>query len=126
MKNLLKAAVCLLLIGYYSTISGQTNRIISGVVTDSLGDPIPGVTILVKGTSTRTFSDIKGKYSLEVPENTNLQFGSIGYTTQEVAVGENREINVVMIEAVAPKGIKPAEPINLSRNSKKELTLYPS
>lgn len=70
---------------------------ISGRVLDDQGDPLPGVSILVKGTTTGVVSDLDGKYSLDVPdENLILVFSFIGFETQEIMVGNRNEIDVTL------------------------------
>src|SRR5687768_745349 len=70
---------------------------VSGIVTDEENQPLPGVNILVKGTTTGTTSDANGSYSLNVPDESSvLVFTFIGYTAQEIAVGTQTEINVQM------------------------------
>lgn len=72
---------------------------VSGKVTDySTGEPLPGVNILVKGTTTGTISDIQGNYSMSVSGNDAvLVFSFIGYETYEVAVGAQRTINAQLM-----------------------------
>src|SRR5690554_3723558 len=55
---------------------------VRGTVVDNNGDPIPGVTVSVSGTSTGTATDLEGKYSLSVPEGSTLVFSFIGFETQ--------------------------------------------
>lgn len=76
---------------------------VSGKVTDkSNGAPLPGVNIVVKGTTNGTISDAEGTYNLTVQsDDPVLVFSSIGYLTQEVAVGNQAEINVQMAEDIA-------------------------
>ena len=58
---------------------------ISGVVNDEDGNPLPGATILVKGSSEGTVTDIDGRYSLNVPDGTEyLTFSFVGYESQTV------------------------------------------
>ena len=59
---------------------------VSGRVTDAKGEGLPGVTVLVKGTTTGTSTGADGSFSLSVPENSTLVFSSIGYKNQEIAV----------------------------------------
>jgi TonB-linked SusC/RagA family outer membrane protein len=60
---------------------------VSGVVTDDKGQPLPGVTVLVKGTSNGTSTDVNGAWKLNVPDaNAVLEFSFIGYQRQEVPV----------------------------------------
>ncbi len=71
---------------------------ISGTVVDGdANTPLPGVNILVKGTSTGTVTDIDGKYRLSVPDTAStLVFSSIGYVTQEINIGESSTIDVTL------------------------------
>lgn len=70
---------------------------ITGTITDEQGQPLPGVNILVKGSTIGTTSDANGTYSLSVEdENSVLVFSFIGFLTQEMVVGTQSTINVVM------------------------------
>lgn len=70
---------------------------ISGIVSDQSGNPIPGVNVAVKGTTTGTISDFDGKYVLEVPSDaTTLAFSFVGMKNQDVAISGKSVINVVM------------------------------
>ena len=69
-------------------------QVITGTVTDQSQQPLPGVTVLLKGTSTGTATDPAGKYSLRVPDGTGtLVFSFIGFTTKEVPVNNQTTIN---------------------------------
>jgi TonB-linked SusC/RagA family outer membrane protein len=72
---------------------------IKGKVTSSEdGTGLPGVNLLLKGTTRGTVTDVNGDYNFVVPEqNAVLQFSSIGFTAQEVAVNNRTEINIEMI-----------------------------
>ncbi len=77
----------------------QNNEKVSGKVSDSSGLPLPGVTIMVKGTTTGTVTDANGEYALtNVPEDAILQFSFVGMRTQEVAFDGKVVINVQMEE----------------------------
>jgi len=77
----------------------QQNRKVTGKVTDSSGSPLPGVSVVVKGTTNGTISDTNGNYSLSnVPENTTLQFSFVGMKAQEIAAGGKTTINVTLAE----------------------------
>lgn len=68
---------------------------VSGTVLDENSQPLPGVTIIVKGTTNGTTTDIDGKYSLSVSgAEAVLQFRYVGYTTQEITVGSQSTIDV--------------------------------
>lgn len=69
---------------------------ISGQVKDENDEPLPGVNIFVKGTTTGTISDADGRYRLQAEENNVLVFSSVGYITQEVTVGSSTVIDLSM------------------------------
>lgn len=71
---------------------------ISGTVTDENGEPLPGATISVLGTSIGTVSDIDGKYSITVSEEATVVFSYIGYESKSIVVGTQNMINVTLSE----------------------------
>ena len=74
---------------------------VTGKVLSNDGEPIPGVAIIVKGTTQGTVTDIDGNYNLEVPsEGSVLVFSFIGFVNQEVAVGNQSVVNVTLSEDV--------------------------
>ena len=80
----------------------QQKTQITGTVTDSYGQPLPGVNVLVKGTSIGTQTDFNGNYSISINnENSQLVFSYIGFLTQEILIGNKNEINVTMAEDIA-------------------------
>ena len=82
------------------TIGGAVQDVtVSGRVTQANGEGLPGVTVLVKGTSIGTSTGVDGSFSLSVPENSTLVFSSVGFTRQEVAVtGATTALMVTMSE----------------------------
>ncbi len=71
---------------------------VSGKVTDMDGEPIPGVNIMIKGTTVGTVTDMDGNYSLSVPdEGATLVFSFIGFLTEEIYVGTQTTINVSLV-----------------------------
>ena len=72
---------------------------VSGTVTDESG-PLPGVSVVVKGTSTGTTTDFDGNYTISANKGTNLVFSYVGYDTQDIVVSGSK-INVVMKAGVA-------------------------
>ena len=77
-----------------SVVSAQNN--ITGVITDDTGVPLPGVNVVIQGTDTGVSTDFDGNYSIKAGEEDILVFSFIGFDEQEVAVGSNSNINVLM------------------------------
>jgi TonB-linked SusC/RagA family outer membrane protein len=74
---------------------------VRGNVSDSQGEPIPGVTVLVKGTQQGVITDIDGNYNISVPGSASvLVFSFVGMDTQEVVVGNRTTIGVVLTETL--------------------------
>ena len=77
----------------------QSTKKITGKVTDTSGNPLPGVSVVVKGTTNGSITDSNGLYSLSnIPENAVLQFSFVGMKRQEVKVGSESTINVQLSE----------------------------
>lgn len=77
--------------------SGQQQKTISGRVTDTSGEPLPGVTVVIKGTMQGTVTDFDGNYSIpNVPATGTLVFSFVGMKSQEIVVGNQSSINLVM------------------------------
>lgn len=77
----------------------QQQNSVSGKVTDSSGQPLPGVTVLVKGTTQGTVTNADGNYSISnIPENAVLQFSFVGMKKQEIVVGSQTNISVSMVD----------------------------
>ncbi len=94
---------------------------IKGFVSDSSGQPLPGVAIVIKGTTQGTITDKDGKYFIDkVPGNATLQFSFMGMKTQEVEVAGQVVINIQMeedaigIEEVVAVGYGVQKKVNLT------------
>lgn len=75
---------------------------ITGKVTDEKKEPLPGVTVMIKGTKLGTVTDVDGKYALTVPEGNNtLVFSMVGMKDREEVIGKRTQIDVVLEEAVS-------------------------
>ena len=97
---MLKRSVLFILL-LLANLSLMAQNTITGVVTDQDGQPMSGVTVVVKGTSVGTLTSFDGKFTLPVPAgSTTLQFSFIGFTTQEVAINGKSVINVSLAEAI--------------------------
>ena len=81
----------------FLTNRAQQQKTVSGTVTDEKGEPVPGVNVVIKGTTKGTITDVDGKYTIsDVPDNATLEFSFIGMQTQDVIVGNQSVINVTM------------------------------
>ena len=90
----------------YAPASGMQQQVeerkVAGVVKDRNGAPLPGVAVVLKGTTVGTATDVDGKYTLTLPEgNYTLVFSMLGMKVREELVGDRTEINVVMEEEAA-------------------------
>ena len=75
---------------------------VSGAITDNLGEPLPGASIMEKGTTNGTTTDFDGNFSIDVSdENAILVISYIGFTTQEVNLNGNLNISVTLLENAA-------------------------
>ncbi len=82
-----------------SEVGSVQQKMVSGAVKDDNGEPIPGVSVVVKGTTRGTLTDIDGKFQIEVTGKENvLQFSFVGMKSQEVVVGDQRTINVKLAQ----------------------------
>ncbi|EXZ04412.1 tonB-linked outer membrane, SusC/RagA family protein [Bacteroides fragilis str. DS-208] len=75
----------------------QQNLKVSGVVTDEAGEPLIGVSVLVKGTTLGNITDLNGRFSLDVPEGSILEISYIGYKTQSIKA-QREPMNIVLKE----------------------------
>ncbi|MDN3668490.1 TonB-dependent receptor [Echinicola jeungdonensis] len=100
-KKMAALVLCFLLVSLSAW--AQSGKTINGMVVDqATQQPIPGATVLEKGTSNGTATDLDGNYTLELTtENAVLQVSFIGYTTQEIEVGNASEINVELSEDIS-------------------------
>ncbi len=103
-----------------TTITFQ-QRTVTGVVTDQRGLPLPGVTIVVKGTTTGTVTNADGNFSLAIPPTAEtLQFSFVGMRTQEVPIEGRTAFTVVMEEDVV--GIEEVVAIGYATRKAGEVT----
>jgi len=82
-------------------VFAQQSISVSGTIVDNQSDPLPGVSVNVKGSSSGDISDANGKYSITVSSrDAVLVFSYLGFVTQEITVGNRTSINVAMVEDV--------------------------
>lgn len=87
----------LLLFGSINSLQAQT---VSGVVSDSKGFTLPGVSVTVKNTQTGATTDIDGKFTVTASQNATLVVSFIGFATQEIAVNNRKTINVTLADNI--------------------------
>ncbi len=79
-------------------MSAQVMNITGKVTDEENGTPLPGVTVIARGTTLGTVTDFDGNYTISVSPGATIVFSYIGYTSKEVVVGDQTEINVVLSE----------------------------
>lgn len=99
MKKLFTTLTSAVLV-FFLFLNASAQQRITGKVTDATsGETLIGVSVLVKGTSTGTVTDVNGTFSINAATNATLTFTYIGFTTQDVAVGNQTTINVKLTVA---------------------------
>ena len=93
---LIKFFSLIMLMFLFTGISIAQNREISGKVTDEEG-PLPGVDVVIKGTTTGVITNLDGTYVINAPETAVLLFSYVGYLPQEIPVGSQTYIDILMI-----------------------------
>lgn len=84
------------------SVNNTSRENVTGTVKDDKGEPLPGVTVKIKGTTTATTTDVNGVYRINLPTgNETLVFSFIGFKSKEVQVGTQTVINVVLSEDAA-------------------------
>lgn len=105
--------------GYSST--AQQSRSVSGKVTDSSGAPLPGVTVVVKGTTTGKITDKDGSYSFtNIPSEATLVFSFVGMKTQELSIAGKTQVNIILIEETI--GLDEVVAVGYGTRKKRDLT----
>lgn len=103
------------------SFTGSQQRTVTGKVTDSSGQPLPSVSVVVKGTTTGTITDFDGKYTLSnVSGDVTLVFSFVGMKSQEITVAGKSVINVMMEEETV--GIEEVVAVGYGTMKKSDLT----
>jgi len=87
-----------LLLFSFSFTKAQTD-VVKGTVKDVQGNPLPGVTVQVKGTGTTTATSITGAFSIKAAKGSTLQFRFLGFQTKEVVVADDNNLSVTLSES---------------------------
>jgi len=120
-KSGLLGMVLTFLFGMMSIYVIAQESSITGLVTDnSTHEPIPGVNIVIKGTTNGCTSDIDGKFSINASKYATLVFSFIGYESQEVSIGGQKTINVQL--QLSEESLKEVVVIGYGQTTKKEIT----
>lgn len=90
--------LCLWLCVYSGAFAQEIN--ITGKVTDERGDPLPGVNIVIEGTSMGVITDIDGIYSINAPGDATLVFNFIGFNRQSIQIANRKVLDVKMVESI--------------------------
>ncbi len=99
----------------------QQGKTVTGKVVDEQGEPIPGASIVVKGTATGTISDMDGDFTLAgLSDDATLQFSFVGMRTQEISIRNHNRLDVVMVQDII--GLDEVVAIGYGTMDKKELT----
>lgn len=105
---------------HINTSNGQSKSV-TGQVTDKTGNPLPRVSVVMKGITNGTITDLNGNYSFtNLPENTILQFSYIGMSSQLVEIENQTIINVVLLDEII--GIDEVVAIGYGTQKKKDLS----
>ena len=88
-------------IAFLCTLSAFAQHVIKGTVSDVNGEPMVGVSVVVKGTTTGKITDLNGQYTIKVQPKDILTFFCVGMATQEIKVGNQQVINVTLKDDVA-------------------------
>jgi TonB-linked SusC/RagA family outer membrane protein len=99
MKNISLLLILLFTVSLSPVIHGQNKTVTGTVTSQEDGLPLPGVNVIIAGTTTGTVTDIDGSYTVEVSSNeAELQFSYVGYLSQIIRVGEQAIVDVVLEE----------------------------
>ncbi|TVZ58907.1 TonB-linked SusC/RagA family outer membrane protein [Flavobacteriaceae bacterium MAR_2010_105] len=112
------SGILTLLLAFVVQISFAQDKTISGTVSDESGLPLPGVNIIVKGTTNGTQTDFDGNYTITAKTGDVLSFTYLGLKAKEVTVGASNTINVTMQEDAAVLDEVVVTAIGISRNEK--------
>ena len=97
----LKSIITMVLMLTFCSVFAQQTKTVDGIVKDEGGVPLPGVTVVVEGTTTGTVTNVDGDFHLELPTNAEmLQFSFVGMKTKDVRIAGNTVFNI-MLEAEA-------------------------
>ncbi|MCG8699039.1 MAG: carboxypeptidase-like regulatory domain-containing protein, partial [Bacteroidales bacterium] len=92
MKRLRLLLLGFIFITHLSVIQAQST--VTGKVLDDNQVPLPGVNVLIEGTTTGTITNLDGEFSLSVPDGSSLSFSFVGFKTKVVEVGQQTDLTI--------------------------------
>lgn len=107
-----------LLLVLFAQLTFAQERAVSGTVTDAAGMPLPGVSVIIKGTKTGTQTDFDGKYSINATTSQILVFSYIGMKTQEVAASSSKVNIKLASDAQQLEGVVVTTAMGIKREKK--------
>lgn len=100
-------------------VFAAAQKTITGKVTSKNGDPLVGASVVAKGTTTGSITDLDGAYSLQIPKGaTSVVVSYVGYLTQEVSLGESNTVDIILEEDASTLGEVVVTALNISRSKK--------
>jgi TonB-linked SusC/RagA family outer membrane protein len=119
MKEQYKFLFVMLFFAFAAIPALAQEKTVTGTIRDDQGTPIPGVNVVVKGTSTGTASDSDGKFSLNVGEGQNILVVSfIGFTSQEIDITNKTSVDVSMVSDIKELSEVVVTALGVERNTK--------
>jgi len=104
----------------FPALAQNDEFLIRGSVVDQKNQPIPGVTVIVKGTTRGTVTDLDGKFTLKVNNGITLSFSFIGYKSEELIVHDQSELKVTL--SVSTKGLDEVVVVGYGTQSRRTVT----
>src|SRR5690606_27776729 len=89
-----KYLLVLVVLLYFCDLQAQNTFTVSGTIKDNEGTPLPGATIMIKGSSTGTSTDFDGQFELQLSKSAVLEISNIGFVTQEVQVTGTQQLDI--------------------------------
>lgn len=112
------SGILTLLLAFVVQLTFAQEKTISGTVSDDSGLPLPGATVLVKGTSSGTSTDFDGNYAIKTNQGATLVFSFVGYATKEITIGASSTVNVKMTEDAEGLDEVVVTALGIKRNAK--------
>ncbi len=112
--------LCIVLSSMTGGLYAQTKSISGNVISNDDGQTLPGVNIVVKGTTIGAITNADGSFNIDAPESAILVFSFVGYSTQEIVVGNQNNINVRLIPDT--KSLNEVVVVGFGTEQKRDLT----